>query len=104
AHHATEDDGLYPMVRQRNPQASDLLDRIHADHATIGPAIAAGERSAEGYGRDGDHRQGLLAAVGQLEDVLLPHLRREEDDVMPIVSAAVTDGELRRWDEEANIK
>jgi hypothetical protein len=77
---------------------------MHADHTTISPAIAAVERCAERYGRDEDAPQELLAAVGQLEDVLLPHLRREEDDVMPVVSAAITDGELRRWDEEANIK
>lgn len=104
AHHATEDDGLYPMVRRRNPQASDLLDRMHADHAAISPAIAAVEGCAEGYGRNDESPHGLLAAVDRLENVLLPHLRSEEDEVMPAVSAAITDGELRRWDEEANIK
>jgi Hemerythrin HHE cation binding domain/Polyketide cyclase / dehydrase and lipid transport len=104
AHHATEDDGLYPLVRQRNPQAADLLDQMHADHAAISPAIAAVERCALDYRRDPDRRLRLLAAIEQLQDVLLPHLRREEDEVMPVVAAAITDGELRRWDEEANIK
>ena len=104
AHHATEDNGLYPMVRQRNPRAGALLDRMHADHTTIVPAIATVEHLAEAYARDDDQRERLLAAVEQLEDVLLPHLRCEEDDVMPVVAGAITDGELRRWDEEANIK
>ena len=103
AHHATEDDGLYPMVRERYPQAAGLLDQMHAEHAAIGPAIVAVERAAEGYGRGGA-QQRLVVAVEQLEDVLLPHLRREEDDVMPVVAATVTDDELRRWDEDANIK
>jgi hemerythrin superfamily protein len=63
AHHSAEDEGLYPMVRQRNPQAADLLDQMHADHTTISPAIATVERCAEDYRRDGDQRQRLLAAV-----------------------------------------
>jgi hemerythrin superfamily protein len=104
AHHATEDEGLYPMVRQRNPEAAELLDQMHADHTMIGPAIAAVEHCARDYGRNDDQRERLLAAIEQLEDVLLPHLRREEDEVMPLVATAITDGELRRWDEEANIK
>jgi hypothetical protein len=104
AHHATEDDGLYPMVREREPQAADLLDRMHAEHAAIGPAIVAVEEAADGYRRDDARQQQLLAAVERLEDVLLPHLRGEEDDVMPVVAATVTDDELRRWDEDANIK
>jgi hemerythrin-like domain-containing protein len=104
AHHATEDDGLYPMVRQRNPNAGELLDQMHADHSRIDPAVVTVEHRAEDYRRDGAQQQQLLAAVGQLEEVLLPHLRREEDDVMPLVAATITDGELRRWDEEANIK
>src|SRR5262245_59099474 len=79
AHHATEDDGLYAMVRQRNPQAAGLLDEMHAEHAMIGPAIVAVERATDGYGRHGDDQQ-LITAVTELEDVLLPHLRREEDE------------------------
>ena len=68
AHHATEDDGLYPMVRQRTPQAADLLDQMHAEHATIGPAIVAVERAAEGYGRgNGGRQQQLLDTVTELE-------------------------------------
>ena len=106
AHHAAEDQGLYPMVRQRDPAAARLLDDMHADHAAITPAIAAVERTADDYRRadDGTQRRRLLSAVEQLDDVLLPHLRREEDEAMPVVAAAITDRELRRWDEEANIK
>jgi Polyketide cyclase / dehydrase and lipid transport len=89
---------------KRNPHATDLLDEMRADHTTINPAITAVERCAQDYRRDDAHRQRLFAAVEELEDVLLPHLRREEDEVMPIVAAAITDDELRRWDEQANIK
>ena len=98
-HHATEDAGLFPMVRDRDPAAAGVLDRMHADHEVVEPAIAAVEQAAAA----GDPAT-LLAAVVQLEEALLPHLRREEDEVLPLVSATFTDGELRRWDEEVNIR
>jgi Hemerythrin HHE cation binding domain/Polyketide cyclase / dehydrase and lipid transport len=106
AHHETEDNGLYPMVRERLPEAADLLDSMHADHEAIAGGIVAVEARAADYGQgdaDGE-RQRLLAAIDSLEATLLPHLRREEDEAMPFVAAALTDAELRRWDEEDNIK
>src|SRR5262249_17442119 len=54
--------------------------------------------------RGGAEGSRLLAAIDTLEATLLPHLRREEDEAMPLVAAALTDAELRRWDEEDNIK
>lgn len=105
-HHATEDSGLYPMVRERDPGAAAVLDRMHADHDAIAGGIDALAARAADYGRGDDdgERQRFLAAVDHLEATLLPHLRREEDEAMPLVAAAVTDAELRRWDEEENIK
>src|SRR5262245_25411777 len=106
AHHETEDSGLYPMVRARRPGAGALLDSMHADHEAIAGGIDALAARAAGYGRgdeDGERRR-LLAAIDTLEATLLPHLRREEDEAMPLVATALTDAELRRWDEEDNIK
>jgi len=106
AHHATEDTGLYPLVRERSPGAAAVLDRMHADHEAIAGGIEEVEARAADYGRgdeDGE-RPRLLAALDDLEATLLPHLRLEEDKAMPIVSATLTDAELRRWDEEDNIK
>jgi hypothetical protein len=106
AHHASEDAGLYPLVRERDPGASAVLDRMHADHEAVAGGISDVEARVADYGRgDGDgERPRLVAALDGLEAVLLPHLRREEDEAMPLVSAALTDRELRRWDEEANIR
>jgi hemerythrin-like domain-containing protein len=96
-HHVGEDEGLYPFVRERDPATTVLLDRMHADHRVVAPAIARVETEAGGYrGQDGaSWHERLLAALDDLEDVLLPHLRREEDEVMPVVSATITDGEWR---------
>ena len=106
AHHTTEDQGLYPMVRARNPAAAALLDQMHSDHEVIAPAIGRFDAAAASYGRSntGGDAERLLVALDDLEEHLLPHLRREEDEMMPVVSSTITDGELRRWDEEQNIK
>ncbi len=46
-HHSGEDEGLWPLVRGRNPDAADLLDSMEADHARIAPAAAAAAAAAE---------------------------------------------------------
>ena len=105
-HHAAEDEGLYPLVRARRPEAAALLDQMHADHERIQPAIADVEAAAVAYlaGDDGGERGRLLVALDDLEASLLPHLLTEEDEMMPAVSATLTDDEWRRWDREYNLE
>jgi hypothetical protein len=38
-HHDGEDRGLWPLVRQRNPAAGELLDGMEADHRHLVPLI-----------------------------------------------------------------
>jgi hypothetical protein len=38
AHHPSEDEGLWPLVRQQDPAAGALLDAMEADHLVISPA------------------------------------------------------------------
>lgn len=105
-HHRSEDEGLYPPVRARNPGAGVLLDRMDADHQAVVPAIAQVETAAAAYrsGDDAGERGRLLTALDELETVLLPHLRVEEDEMMPVVSATLTDAEVRSLEQEHNIK
>jgi polyketide cyclase/dehydrase/lipid transport protein len=42
--------------------------------------------------------------VVRLQDVLLPHLRREEDEAMPLVSLAITDAEWRAVEKAYNLE
>ena len=46
----------------------------------------------------------LIAALDQLAEVLLPHLQREEDEMMPVVSTAVTNREWRALEDEYNLE
>ncbi|MEJ2889283.1 hemerythrin domain-containing protein [Actinomycetospora aeridis] len=105
AHHTGEDDGLYPLVRSKSPEAADLLDVMAEDHAAIDPAMDALRTAAARWGDSGadDDRRALLAALDDLEAVLLPHLDREENEAMPLVSATITHREWHTWDQRFNI-
>lgn len=94
-HHTGEDVGLWPLIRAENPSAGALLDQMDADHRRIGPTIIAVEEAARAYRDDHAARERLLDALAALADVLLPHLRREELEMMPVVAATLTDEQYR---------
>ena len=99
-HHAGEDAGLWPLIRERDRSAGALLDRMEAYHARIAPALAAVEEAAQAYGDDPSARERLLTTLSGLDDVLLPHLRREELEMMPVVAATITTAEYRAIEHE----
>ncbi len=99
-HHTGEDEGLYPLVVRRNPDAAALCERMDADHDTITPAMdglrAAAERHlADPASPDSD----LVAALVALDEPLVPHLAREELEMMPVVSASISHAEWVKWHE-----
>lgn len=106
AHHESEDEGLYPLVRQRRPDAADILDQMNDDHREIARSIEAVDTAASTYATSAGQpaRAGLVAAIGELREVLLPHLRREEEQVMPIVSETLTESEWNAIEQEHNVK
>ena len=103
-HHRTEDEGLWPLVRSRNPDGAALLDNMQAQHAAVLGAMHQVEAAAARYASDDGARGQLQDALSQLCAVLLPHLRQEEDQAMPLVSASITDADWRRWDQSNNVK
>jgi hypothetical protein len=105
-HHHGEDVGLYPAVRGRNPEAGALIDAMDSQHKTVAPAVAGVEAATREYrgGVDSGEAKRLLAALDDLEAVLLPHLRQEEDEMMPIVAATLSDNELAAIEHEHFIK
>ncbi len=102
-HHHAEDDGLYPMVRQRVPHAAGVLDAMDRDHHALAAAIDRVEQSARDYAASDASRQALRGAVDELAAVMLPHLQREEDEAMPIVSQCVNKAEWDDWDRRFNL-
>ncbi|WP_020106109.1 hemerythrin domain-containing protein [Nocardia sp. 348MFTsu5.1] len=101
-HHRAEDT-LWALVLPRSPEAGPLLDQMAADHARVSPAIDRVAAAAEDFRVDGSALQELASSVEALESELLPHLRREEDEAMPIVSRTLTQAEFAEWDRTTNI-
>lgn len=106
AHHTSEDEGLWPAVLAKNPEAGPLLASLEADHREIEPAAGALRAAGEAYAASDadDVRAGLVTALDRLTRVLFPHLDREVAEAMPVVSATLTDAEWREIDQEHNIK
>jgi hemerythrin HHE cation binding domain-containing protein len=103
-HHSGEDAGLWPLIRERNPAAAALLDEMDADHQRIATTITGLEAAAREYRDDGGARERLLSALAALRSELLPHLRREELDMMPVVAVTITDAEYRAVEHEYFVK
>jgi hemerythrin-like domain-containing protein len=104
-HHSGEDEGLYPLVKRRNPGSAELVERMDADHGAIAPAIDALTAAAKHHLADPTSPDSALRqAVDGLRTVLLPHLEREEREMMPVVSASITEREWRAWDQQFNLK
>ena len=101
-HHRSEDLGLYPVVRERRPGAAPLLDDMARDHRAVAAAIEDLRAASATYARRDDRRP-VVDAIDQLVDVLGPHLAREEDEVMPVVSQAITDQEWQAIEQEHNL-
>jgi len=102
-HHEGEDRGLWPRVRAANPDAGPLLDQMDRDHHAIAPGMTALERAAETFRRGGPAAP-VVEAIDVLEASLLPHLRREEDETMPVVSASLSQRDWDAYDQEENIE
>lgn len=102
AHHRSEDLGLYPLVRERDPSAAALLDDMARDHEAIAEAIEDVDRAAA-INAEREERKALVDALARLTDVLLPHLRREEDETMPVVSRAITNAEWSDVEQRHNL-
>lgn len=106
AHHSSEDAGLWPLVRQRNPAAAELLDSMEADHARIAPAADVVAVAAREYTTTmaDSPRAALVEALDGLVEVLVPHLDREVAEAMPVVAASITNREWDAVEQEYNIK
>jgi hypothetical protein len=105
-HHTGEDEGLWPLVRQRTPGAAALLDSMEADHARIAPAAHAAAAAAAAYTATTTDapRAALVVALDDLLGVLVPHLDREVAEAMPVVAASMSDREWKDIEERYFIK
>ncbi len=103
-HHSGEDAWLWPTMRRLNPGASDVLDQMDADHLSIAPHMGKVTAAAAAYEMSATGRQALLQALRDLRGTLDPHLRREEEEMMPIVASTLTAVQWDGWEQDYYVK
>jgi hemerythrin-like domain-containing protein len=103
AHHHTEDEKLWPLVRTHNPALGPLMEVMSQDHAAIAAQVDQLTGAAEQFGRapDAGSRAELVAAIDRLAAVLWPHLDREETELMPRVSASLSGAQWHAFEKSA---
>ena len=96
-HHRSEDDALWPALRDRvagHPDRLALADALEAEHAVIEPLLPAIDAAAadpdHGYQRFGD-------IIDELVTKLSAHLAHEETDGLPLIDASLTAQEWRHF-------
>ncbi|MBK9738819.1 MAG: hemerythrin domain-containing protein [Actinobacteria bacterium] len=95
AHHDGEDVLVWPLVRERAPEAVDLVAALEAQHLQIHPLIDAAREDATAWmATCGQAEAGELAgALAALDQVLRAHLAQEESEFMPIMARTMTQEE-----------
>lgn len=88
-HHPKEDRYLFPALRTRHPGAAAALDELEAQHRD-GPDVIGRVKQALGdYRADPGKLEALRAAVDAYADFQWAHMRKEEQDVLPLAEAAL---------------
>lgn len=96
-HHEAEDELLWPLLHQRVPLDNELIDTMAEQHHGIAVAIdsvTAIERAWSGTA-DPTARDELASRLRQLEQILVAHLRLEEEAVLPLIHEHLTVPEWR---------
>ena len=90
-HHAHEEQYLFKTLRQRAPEAAPVLDVLGAQHAGGMASIRRLEQALLRYVEGGNAEfPEFAAAVEKFIATYREHMRREEEEVMPLAERALT--------------
>lgn len=97
AHHTSEDDHVWPRLRERCPDdVEPLIETMDQQHAFIDgelDALAAGGRRWRASA-DATDREALAAVAERLLPPLYEHLALEEERILPLIDQHLTE---REW-------
>lgn len=102
-HHTSEDDFLWPRMRELvvgSTEDLELLDAMEAEHGRITPLFDAMEAAF----LDAEHGHDRLADIAdELATVVGDHLAHEERDTLPLIGRVISPEDwLRFGDEQRN--
>jgi hypothetical protein len=96
-HHHTEDIALWDRLVARDPGCALHVGRMRAEHAAVAEHLARIEPQLAPWVETADagRRDAFAADIEALRDTLNVHLRGEEDDILPVAGAVLSQQE---WD------
>ena len=89
-HHPKEDDYLFARLRVRRPEAAPLLDGLHREHEAGRDAFAELKAVYRRYADDPSTLPAFAERVERYSHFHWKHMRREEDEVLPLAAQALT--------------
>lgn len=93
-HHPKEDQYLYSILRTRSPECATLLDQLQLDHVRGGELIRELEQALLDYERRGASAGARFrAAVDDYTNFHWTHMRREEDQILPLAERVLTESD-----------
>ena len=88
-HHPKEDDYLFARLRVRRPEAAPLLDALHREHEIGRERFADLKALYERYVIEPATLPAFAEAVERYSQFHWKHMRREEEDVLPLAAQAL---------------
>ncbi len=103
AHHTSEDELLWPLLRERADLAQATVQRMEDQHAALHDNIESvrAELRAWVAAPSGPGSESLAAALGSVVEGLTVHLAEEERDIVPLIALHVTQDEWEHLGEVA---
>ena len=97
-HHETEDILLWDRLTTRDPGCVAHVDQMRAQHAEVASQLARIEPQLAPWVATADAglRDAFAGDIEVLRDTLFAHLGQEEDDILPVAGAVLSQQE---WDE-----
>jgi hemerythrin-like domain-containing protein len=88
-HHAGEDEMIYPLLEERCGHEKAVLERIDDQHKLLYEPMDAARATIAAWGTapSADSGRAVVEAISTIDMTLRPHLREEEETVLPIASA-----------------
>jgi hypothetical protein len=85
-HHGGEDALVWPVMKERAPEAADLIATLQSQHARMDPLLDGAQDLAEAWMASADAATGadLAAQLEELHSVVAEHLALEESQFLPI--------------------
>ena len=87
-HHGGEDALVWPVMRERAPEAAELISTLEAQHHSMDPLLERAHELADGWTVSADAASGasLAAVLDELHVVVAEHLALEESQFVPVAA------------------